>query len=76
MDRGARCPHSRGHRAFVHPLSSHQIVHFQCDGTLEGGCVHFLVQALLFQETFEAAAAVFVLFSLWFHSPGRSTRTT
>ena len=45
MDRGARCSHSHGHRAFVHPLSSHQIMHFQCEGTLESRRVHFVVQA-------------------------------
>lgn len=51
-------------------------MHFQCDGTLESRSVHFLVQALVFQETYEAAAAVFVLFLFGLHSQERSTRTT
>ena len=66
MNRSARRSHARSHRTLAHPLLLHQVVHLQRNSTLERGRVHFLVQALLFQEVFKIASAVLVLSSYCF----------
>ena len=66
MNSSPRRSHTRSHRALIHPLPFHQVMHLQRDGALERGRVHLLVQALLFQERFKTASAMLVLISCRF----------